>query len=74
MGQIIFTEFELQVLETAKILGGKGNVTIQNQCNNSADGCGAGSLQNQCSNSAQCMCYITQNCETQERCLQVSCL
>lgn len=24
MGQIIFTEFELQALETAKILGGKG--------------------------------------------------
>lgn len=69
MGQIIFTEFELQVLETARIVGGKGNVTIQNQCNNSTDGCGAGSLQNQCSNSAQCMCYITQNCETQERCL-----
>lgn len=41
MGQIIFTEFELQVLETAKILGGKGNVTPQNQCNNSADECGA---------------------------------
>ncbi len=24
MGQIIFTEFELQVLETARIVGGKG--------------------------------------------------
>lgn len=28
MGQIIFTEFELQVLETAKILGGKGGMSL----------------------------------------------
>lgn len=27
MGQFIFTEFELQVLETARIVGGKGGDT-----------------------------------------------
>lgn len=73
MKQVNFTEFELQELEATKILGGSGKVTTQNQCNNSADGCGAGSLQNQCINDAQCMCYITQNCEVQELCLQASC-
>lgn len=46
MGQIIFTEFELQVLETARIVGGKGEVNTQNQCNNSADGCGVGIIHN----------------------------
>lgn len=32
MGQIIFTEFELQVLETARIVGGKGETPIQCHC------------------------------------------
>ena len=33
MGQIIFTEFELQVLETARIVGGKGKVESKGKCN-----------------------------------------
>ena len=71
MKKIDFSEFELQALEATKILGGSGKVTTQNQCNNSADGCGVGSLQNQCTNSAQCLCYITQSCN--ENCLQTKC-
>lgn len=71
MKKIDFSKFELQELEATKILGGSGKVTTQNQCNNSADGCGVGSLQNQCTNSAQCLCYITQSCN--ENCLQTKC-
>lgn len=73
MKKIDFSEFELQELEATKILGGSGKVTTQNQCNNSADGCGVGTLQNQCSNSAQCMCFIRQNCETHDVCIQSKC-
>lgn len=59
MKQIRFTEFELQELEATKILGGSGNaIPVQNQCENTAKGCGAGSTQNQCSNSSECMCNI----------------
>ncbi len=69
MKQVSFTEFELQELEATKILGGSGNaIPIQNQCENTADGCGVGCTQNQCSNSSNCMCYITEiqrNCPNQ---------
>lgn len=73
MKKIDFSEFELQELEATKILGGSGKVTTQNQCNNSADGCGVGSLQNQCTNSAQCLCYITITQSCNENCLQTKC-
>ena len=69
MNPIIFTEFELQELEATKIIGGSGNaLPIQNQCLNTAKGCGVGASQNQCENSSQCMCFITEiqsNCPNQ---------
>ena len=59
MKKVFFSECELKELESTKILGGKNNkVSLQNQCSNSVDGCGAGTTQNQCSNSAECMCVI----------------
>lgn len=72
MKHINFSEFELQELEATKILGGNGNaIPIQNQCENTAKGCGVGTTQNQCENSSQCMCYIAQSCN--ENCLQTKC-
>lgn len=69
MGQIIFTEFELQVLETARIVGGKGETPIQCHCTNTTDGCGINATQINCTHNSHCMYYITQNCSAEDRCI-----
>lgn len=69
MNQIKFLEFELQELEATKILGGKGEITVQDPCTNDTDGCAVGAIQIMCTNKEQCMCYIAQNCSVDEKCV-----
>lgn len=77
MNPIIFMGFELQKLEATKIIGGKGEITIQDPCTNDTDGCAVGAVQIMCTNKEQCMCYILQNCSSEDACItpiQKSCL
>lgn len=69
MGQIRFTEFELRELETAGILGGKGETPIQDHCINTTDGCGLNTTQIKCTHNSHCMCYITQYCSLEDKCI-----
>ena len=69
MEQIRFSEFELQELEATKILGGKGEIPVQDHCTNTTDGCGIDATQIICTHESHCMCYITQYCSLEDKCI-----
>lgn len=64
-----FTEFKLQELEATKILGGKGEIALQDPCTNDMDGCVIGAIQIMCNNKEQSMCYILQSSSSEDACI-----